>query len=250
MEIQILDTRESCGVAAADKAGEVLEKAIASQGHVAFIAATGASQFEFLKALTGKRSIDWQRTSMYHLDEYIGLSEDHPASFRRYLRERLIDRVHPGNVHLIRGDAEDPYAECRRLNALFPREGIEVAFLGIGENGHLAFNDPPADFVTEEPYIVVELDEACRQQQLGEGWFTTLEEVPRRAISMSIQQIMKARTMICTVPDKRKAEAVKHCLEGEISADHPASILRRHPSVFMYLDRASAAMLEKGPHLK
>ena len=249
MEIQIFDTKERCGVAAADKAGDILEKAIAAEGHACFVAATGVSQFEFLKTLTGKGSIDWERTTMYHLDEYIGLSEDHPASFRRFLRERLIDSVHPGNVHLIQGDAEDPYAECRRLNALFPREGIDVAFLGIGENGHLAFNDPPADFATEEPYIVVELNEACRQQQLGEGWFATLEEVPRRAISMSIQQIMKARTIICTAPDKRKAEAVKQCLEGEISPDHPASILRRHPSVFMYLDRDSASMLEKDGNL-
>lgn len=246
MEIQILDTKEKCGVAAANKAGEVLEKAIAVKAHACFIAATGASQFEFLEALTGKRSIDWERTTMYHLDEYIGLSEDHPASFRRYLRERFIDPVHPGDVHLIRGDAADPFAECRRLNALFPREGVDVAFLGIGENGHLAFNDPPADFVTEEPYIVVELNEACRQQQLGEGWFASIEEVPKRAISMSIQQIMKARTIICTVPDKRKAEAVKHCMDGEISVDYPASILKRHPSVFMYLDRASAAMLKEG----
>jgi glucosamine-6-phosphate deaminase len=245
VEIQVLDTKERFGLAAADKACEVLEKAIAAKGHACFIAATGASQFEFLKALTGKGSIDWKRTTMYHLDEYIGISADHPASFRRYLQERLIDPVNPGNVHLIRGDAEDPHTECRHLNALFPREGIDVAFLGIGENGHLAFNDPPADFATEEPYIVVELNEACRQQQLGEGWFTTLEEVPRRAISMSIQQIMKARTIICTVPDKRKAEAVKHCLEGEISADHPASILKRHSSVFMYLDRDSASMLEE-----
>jgi glucosamine-6-phosphate deaminase len=246
VEIQILDTKERCGVAAADKAGEILEKVITAKDHACFIAATGASQFEFLRALTAKGSIHWERTTMYHLDEYIGLSEDHPASFRRYLRERLIDPAKPGNLHLIRGDTEDPYAECRRLNAFFPREGVDVAFLGIGENGHLAFNDPPADFVTEEPYIVVELNRACRQQQLGEGWFATIEEVPTRAISMSIQQIMKARTIICTVPDKRKAEAVKHCLEGEISTEHPASILRRHASVFLYLDKDSASMLEKG----
>ena len=241
MEIQVLDTKEMCGLAAADTACEVLEKALAGKEHACFIAATGVSQFDFLKALTGKRSIDWKRTTMYHLDEYIGLPSDHPASFRRYLQERLIDPAKPGKVHLIQGDAEDPYAECGRLNALFPREGIDVAFLGIGENGHLAFNDPPADFETEEPYIVVELNEACRQQQLGEGWFATLEEVPRRAISMSIRQILKAGTIICTAPDKRKAEAVKHCLEGEISANHPASILRRHPNVFMYLDRDSAS---------
>ena len=245
VEIQILETKERCGVAAADKAVEVLKKAIASKGGACFIAASAASQFEFLKALTGETSIDWKRTTMFHLDEYIGLSEDHPASFRAYLRERLIGLVKPGEVHSIQGDAKDPYAECRRLNELLSRKRVDVAFVGIGENGHLAFNDPPADFETEEPYIVVELDEACRKQQLGEGWFTSLEDVPRRAISMSIQQIMKSQAIICTVPDKRKAKAVKQCLEGEISAFHPASILRRHSSVFMYLDKDSASLLEK-----
>ncbi|MBW2207467.1 MAG: glucosamine-6-phosphate deaminase [Deltaproteobacteria bacterium] len=247
MEIQILETKKGCGVAAADKAAEVLKEAIAARGRACFVSATGESQFEFLRVLTGKRSIDWGRTTMFHLDEYIGLPEDHPAGFRFYLRERLIDPVKPGEVHLIRGDADDPYAECRRLSGFFSGKSIDVSFVGIGENGHLAFNDPPADFETEEPYIVVELDEACRRQQLGEGWFASLEEVPGRAISMSIRQIMKSRTIICTVPDKRKAEAMKHCLEGEISAYHPASILRRHSSVFMYLDRDSASLLENKP---
>jgi glucosamine-6-phosphate deaminase len=245
VEIHILETKEGCGAAAADKAAEILEKAITANGRACFIAATGASQFEFLKALTGKTSIDWKRTTMYHLDEYIGLPEDHPASFRRYLRERLIDRVHPGKAHLIRGDAEDPYAECRRLNKLLSEEKVDVAFVGIGENGHLAFNDPPADFDTEESYIVVELDEACRKQQMGEGWFNSLKDVPARAISMSIHQIMKSQSIICTVPDERKAKAVKHCLEGEISSWHPASILRKHSSVFIYLDKDSASLLEK-----
>ena len=243
MEIQILETKERCGVAAADKAAELLKKVIGAKGGACFIAATGASQFEFLKALTGESSIAWKRTTMFHLDEYIGLSGDHSASFRAYLRERLIDVVKPGKVHLIQGDAEDPYAECRRLSELLSAERVDVAFVGIGENGHLAFNDPPADFETEEPYIVVQLNEACRKQQLGEGWFTSLEDVPRRAISMSIQQIMKSQAIICTVPDKRKAKAVKECLEGEISACHPASILRRHSRVFMYLDEDSASLL-------
>lgn len=245
MEVQILETKERCGVAAADKAAEVLKEAIAAKGGARFIAATGASQFEFLKALTGESSIAWKRTTMFHLDEYIGLSGNHPASFRVYLRERLIDVVKPGEVHLIQGDTEDPYAECRRLSELLSAERVDVAFVGIGENGHLAFNDPPADFETEEPYIVVQLNEACRKQQLGEGWFTSLEDVPRRAISMSIQQIMKSQAIICTVPDKRKAIAVKHCLEGEISSRHPASILRKHSSVFMYLDKDSASLLQK-----
>jgi glucosamine-6-phosphate deaminase len=249
VEIHILETKERCGVAAADKAAEVLKRAITAKGGACFIAATGASQFEFLKALTGETSIDWKRTTMFHLDEYIGLSEDHPASFRFYLQERLIGLVKPGEVHLIQGDAEDPYAECRRLRELFSGKRVDVAFVGIGENGHLAFNDPPADFETEEPYIVVELDEACRKQQLGEGWFTSLEDVPRQAISISIQQIMKSQAIICTVPDKRKAKAVRQCLEGEIATYHPASILRKHSRVFMYLDKDSASLLEKNGNL-
>ena len=245
MKIRVLKTREECGAAAAERAGETLSNAIAGVGHAAFVAATGASQFEFLKGLAKQTAIDWGRTTMFHLDEYIGLPEDHPASFRRYLRERLIDVVHPGRVHLIRGDAHDSHAECRRLNAITSAETIDVAFVGIGENGHLAFNDPPADFDTEDPYIVVELDEACRKQQMGEGWFSSIDDVPRQAISMSIKQIMKAHAIICTVPDARKAEAVKRCLEGEISPWHPASILRRHSNAFLYLDRDSASLLEK-----
>jgi glucosamine-6-phosphate deaminase len=182
---------------------------------------------------------------MYHLDEYISLPEDHPASFRRYLRERLIDRVHLGKVHWIQGDVEDPYTECERLSGIISVEKIDVAFVGMGENGHLAFNDPPADFDTEDPYIVVELDEACRKQQLGEGWFPSIEDIPRRAISMSIRQIMKSQAIVCTVPDKRKARAVKQCLEGEVSPWYPASILRRHSNAYIYLDKDSASLLQK-----
>ncbi|HDN84788.1 MAG TPA: glucosamine-6-phosphate deaminase, partial [Candidatus Aerophobetes bacterium] len=174
-----------------------------------------------------------------------GIPEDHPASFRRYLRERLIDKVHPGIVYLINGDARDPEKECQRLNKIISEREIDVAFVGIGENGHLAFNDPPADFETEKPYIIVELDEACRRQQLGEGWFKSLDEVPKRAISMSIKQIMKSKNIICTVPDERKARAVKNCLEGEVSPYYPASILRKHKSVFLFLDKDSAKLLKK-----
>lgn len=245
MKIQIVKTGEECGIAAAERAAETLRDTIATKDYAAFVVATGASQFGFLKTLTAQTSIDWERTTMFHLDEYIGLPEDHPASFRRYLRERLIDLVHPGTVHLIQGDAQDPYAECRRLSAIISPETIDVAFVGIGENGHLAFNDPPADFDTEDPYIIVKLDEACRKQQLGEGWFSSIDDVPGRAISMSIQQIMKAQAIICTVPDKRKAEAVKQCVEGEISPWLPASILRKHPNTFLYLDSDSASLLRK-----
>ena len=245
VNIQVLRARDECGAAAAEKAAEILKNALAVKGHASFIAATGASQFEFLKSLTKQTSIDWERTTMYHLDEYIGLPEDHPASFRRYLRERLIDLVHPGVVHWIQGDAEDPSVECRRLGGIISVEKIDVVFVGIGENGHLAFNDPPADFDTEDSFIVVELDEACRKQQLGEGWFDSLEEVPSRAISMSIRQIMESQAIVCTVPDKRKAKAVKHCLEGEVSPWYPASILRKHSNTFIYLERDSASLLQE-----
>ena len=245
MKIEVLRAKDEGGTAAAEKAAEILRKAIATGGQASFVAATGASQFEFLKALTKQTSIDWSRTTLYHLDEYIGLPADHPASFRRYLRERLIDPVHPGRVHFIQGDVEDPMAECARLNRMISGDRIDVAFVGIGENGHLAFNDPPADFRAEEPYRIVELDEACRRQQMNEGWFPSLADVPRLAISMSIRQIMKSEAIVGTVPEKRKAQAVKQCLEGEVSPWHPASILREHPNVTIYLDQDSASLLDR-----
>ncbi len=244
MEIFVFPTKLEMAQASAARAAALLREAIQRRGHATFVAATGASQFEFLEALTGMPDIDWSKTTMFHLDEYIGLPETHPASFRRYLRERLIDRVHPGEVYLIQGDAPDPQAECARLNRLIARYEIDVAFVGIGENGHLAFNDPPADFETEDPYIVVELDEACRRQQLGEGWFRSLAEVPRRAISMSIRQIMRSRAIVCTVPDRRKAQAVRDCLTGEVTPLHPASVLQRHERAYIYLDAEAASLLD------
>ncbi len=245
MKIYILNSKENMGKAAAEKAAEILREAIKEKGKANFIAATGASQFEFLDHLTKITSLDWGETTMFHLDEYIGLSEDHPASFRRYLQERLISKVHPGKVFLIAGDAPDPEEECERLNDIISQYEIDVAFVGIGENGHLAFNDPPADFETEKPYIIVELDTACRRQQLGEGWFNSLEEVPQKAISMSVNQIMKAKNIICTVPDKRKAQAVKDCFGGEeISPYYPASILKRHDHCYVFLDEQSAMYLK------
>ena len=191
MDIRIFDTKQELGRAAAERAAAAIGEAIARAGEARVIAATGASQFEFLDALTATPGVEWGRVEMFHLDEYVGVSDTHPASFRRYLRERIVERVHPRAFHFLAGDAADPVAECRRVGALLARAPIDVAFVGIGENGHLAFNDPPADFETEEPYLVVELDEACRRQQLGEGWFATLDDVPRRAISMSIRQILK-----------------------------------------------------------
>ena len=244
MKIHVLETKAACGAAAADQAAQLLRKAIAGRGRASFVTATGASQFEFLEALSQSKGIDWQKTTMYHLDEYIGFSETHPASFRRYLKERLVDIVHPGTVHFIQGETADPATECRRLNDIIVCDQIDAAFVGIGENGHLAFNDPPADFNTEESFIIVKLDEDCRNQQFGEGWFASLDEVPRTAISMSIRQIMKSGTIVCTVPEKRKAHAVKSCFEGDVTPMLPASILKQHHNAFIYLDRAAASLLD------
>jgi glucosamine-6-phosphate deaminase len=246
METLVFDSKRQMAEAAAARAAAALEAAVAEKGEARAIAATGASQFDFLDALVATPGIDWARVVFFHLDEYVGLPDTHPASFRRYLRERIVERVHPGAFHFVRGDAPDPAAECRRVGALLARSPIDAAFVGIGENGHLAFNDPPADFETEEPYLVVELDEACRRQQLGEGWFATLDDVPRRAISMSIRQILSAREILCVVPDARKAKAVRDCLEGEVTPVHPSSILQTHPATTVYLDRDSAALLKHG----
>jgi glucosamine-6-phosphate deaminase len=230
--------------AAADAAAQILRDALQRQGRAAFVAATGASQFSFLKHLVAARGIAWERTTMFHLDEYIGFSAEHPASFRRYLRERLTSQVPIGTVCLVEGDAPDIGAELDRLNRAIAAVSIDVAFVGIGENGHLAFNDPPADFSVETPFIRVKLDEACRRQQFGEGWFKTLDDVPREAISMTVRQIMKAAHIICTVPEKRKAQAVKACLEGEVGPMCPASILRTHPSCRLFLDKDSISLLK------
>ena len=243
MKLKIFGTKEDLADAAARKAAEILKKAIASKRHASFIAATGKSQFDFLRNLTNDFSIDWSKTTMFHLDEYIGLSETHPASFRRYLKERLINKVQPGIVHLIIGDTENPEDECERLNQLIADKEIDVAFVGIGENGHLGFNDPPADFETESPFIIVELDRDCIRQQCEEGWFPDRAYVPKRAISISIKQLMKSKYIVCVVPEKRKARAVKNCLENEVSPLYPASILRKHKNAFIYLDNDSASLL-------
>jgi glucosamine-6-phosphate deaminase len=247
MNIPVFDAKQELGQAAANDAAEIIRDAIAERGQACLVAATGASQFEFLDALVQQPEIDWTKTTFFHLDEYVGLPESHPASFRKYLKERIVSRIHPGTFHVVNGDAADPVAECRRLGELISRQTIDAAFVGIGENGHLAFNDPPADFETEEQYIVVTLDEACRRQQIGEGWFSSLEEVPREAISMSIRQILKSRNILCIVPDKRKAQAVKDTLELEVSQMHPASILQQHPRTTIYLDMDSASLLSGPP---
>ena len=242
MMIKCFDDKKEMARVAADQAAFILRDTIQKQGKARLIAATGAAQFEFLEALTTLPAIDWKRVEMFHLDEYIGLPETHPASFCRFLKERLIQKSGMVHYHLLNGD-EDPAEVIRRTGEALQSEPIDVAFVGIGENGHLAFNDPPADFETEEPYIIVTLDEPCRRQQLGEGWFDSLADVPRRAISMSVRQILKTKQILCIVPDARKANAVKACFDGEISPLAPASILRTHPNTTVYLDKNSAALL-------
>jgi len=245
MKLNVYDTPAAASQAAAAAAAGILREAIAAKGQAVFVAATGNSQIEFLKHLTATPGIAWERTTLFHLDEYIGIPSSHPASFRRYLRERLTSRVPVGRVHFIQGDAPDLSAELARLNAAIAATAIDVAFIGIGENGHIAFNDPPADFATETPFIVVNLDEACRRQQVGEGWFASSDDVPRQAVSMSVKQIMKAARILCTVLENRKAKAVKTCLEGEIGPMFPASILRTHATCDIFLDRAAAGLLSQ-----
>ena len=244
MKVEVFESKMKLGGAAANKAAEIIRQAIAEREVAFVIAATGASQFEFLDALV-VQDLDWTKTVFFHLDEYVGLPATHPASFRRYLKERILDRIPVSAFHFINGEAEDVWEECRRVGRLISQHPIDVAFVGIGENGHLAFNDPPADFETDQSYIVVDLDEACRQQQVGEGWFKNIEEVPRQAVSMSIQQILKAHSVLCIVPDERKADAVKNCVEMEVSPLRPASILQTHNDVTLFLDRESSSLLSE-----
>ena len=239
--IQYKDPQE-LGESAGKTAASQIKAAIQKRGHAHVILATGTSQFETLNQLL-KEDIDWEKVIVFHLDEYIDIPITHPASFRKYLKERFVDQIGKiGGIYYIDGE-NDPEEECQKLGEIISRHPIDVALVGIGENGHLAFNDPPADFETEKPYLVVDLDLPCRMQQMNEGWFENLEQVPKQAISMSIKQILKSKHILCSVPDKRKAQAVKDCLENEISNLYPASILQKHPSCVVYLDEASASLL-------
>jgi glucosamine-6-phosphate deaminase len=243
MEINIQQTKDALGKVAASNGADLIRKAIKRKGHANIILATGASQFEMLSALIDEE-IEWSRITAFHLDEYIGIPLNHPASFRKYLKERFVDRVPVREFHYIDGEA-DPGAEIGRLNTLINEHQIDVAFIGIGENAHLAFNDPPADLETTVPYIEVELDLDCRQQQFNEGWFPSVDEVPERAISMSINHILKSDSIICTVPGERKAEAVKRTIDNGVHSDVPASALKSHNAVFLYLDRDSSSGLPR-----
>ncbi len=242
MEVLIHQSKEELGKAAAAKGADLIRKSLKNKGHASIIVATGTSQFEMLSALI-REDIDWSRVSAFHLDEYIGISPNHPASFRLYLKDRFVDQVTLKAFRYIDGEV-DPATEIRSLNSLIAGHRIDVAFIGIGENGHLAFNDPPADFETRDPYIEVVLDKDCRQQQFNEGWFPTVEDVPERAISMSVHHILQSDAIICSVPGARKAMAVKRTMEAEVTPDVPATALKKHSSVYLYLDVDSSDLLK------
>lgn len=242
MDTVIVNDRAAMGRYVAQRAADDLRTAIESQKFANLVIATGSSQFEVLEELVSQDGIDWSRVTGFHLDEYVGIGHDHAASFVGYLKERFVDRVNLGQFHFLNGkqDAEQTIAE---IGALLLEHPIDVMLCGIGENGHLAFNDPPANFETSDPYLIVELDEPCRLQQVGEGWFKSLADVPTHAISMSIRQIMSSKKIYCSVPDDRKAEAVRATLEDSISPQIPASILREHDAAMLIIDEAAAGRL-------
>lgn len=242
MKIIISENPQSLGEVAGKSAADLIKQAISEKGQANIILATGTSQFETINQLI-KEGIDWSKVVMFHLDEYIGLAITEPASFRKYLKERFLDKVSPLKAaYLINGET-NAEEEISKLKAIIENHPIDVALVGIGENGHLAFNDPPANFDTDEPYLIVDLDHQCRMQQFGEGWFQSIDDVPTQAISMSVKQIMKSKHIICSVPDARKAKAVKDSLEQEVSNSYPASILQLHPNCSYYLDKSSASLL-------
>jgi len=243
MNIVISDTKDELGKKAGALAAELIRETIAEKGFANIILATGTSQFQTLEQLIKEENIDWEKVTMFHLDEFIGLPLAHAASFRKYLKERFLDKVVALKaVYLINGEG-NVAEEIANLNSIIRQHPIDVALVGIGENGHLAFNDPPADFENENPYHVVNLDEPCRLQQMGEGWFASLEEVPLQAISMTVKQIMKSRHIVCSVPDERKALAVRNSLLQEVSNIYPASILQNHTHCTFFLDKSSASLL-------
>jgi glucosamine-6-phosphate deaminase len=247
MNIGIYETVEIMGAHAAELGAAAVRKAIADRGEANIILATGASQFSTLASLIKQPGIDWSKVTCFHLDEYVGMSQNHKASFRKYLRERFAEKVpNLKEFVYVAADAPDLKAELARLSKRIKKQPIDVAFIGIGENGHIAFNDPPADFQTEEPYIVVDLDEKCRLQQVGEGWFDGLGDVPKQAVSMGIRQILKSAMIVCSVPDQRKAEAVEMALNAPISPSAPCSILRQHPDCHLMLDLPAASFILKG----
>ncbi len=245
MKVSISENKQEVGKKSAAAGAAIIRQAIADKGFANVIVATGASQFEMLGELVKEPNIAWNKVNCFHLDEYIGLPITHGASFRKYMWERFVSKLPlPLAVFNYVNGEGDAQAECDRLGAIIARHPIDIAFVGIGENGHIAFNDPPADFDTERAYLVVNLDGACRKQQMGEGWFPTISDVPKQAISMSCKQVMKSKAIICVVPDQRKAQAVKGSLEGPVTNAVPASIMQKHGNTMIFLDKASASLLK------
>jgi len=244
MNKYVFKTKDEMAAAAASSVVQAIKHAIRGKGQANIVVGTGNSQSEMYAHLVASKGVDWFKVVMFHLDEYIGLAPGHPAGLRTYLMKYFVDKVGPLRaMYLIKGEAPDPVQECKRMGVLIQAHPIDVACIGFGENGHLAFNDPPADFETEEPYLVVDLDKRCRMQQVGEGWFQSLEQVPTRAISMSVRHILKSKQLVATVPDLRKAEAVKNALEGPVTPQCPASIVQQHENCFIFLDEPAASRL-------
>lgn len=244
MRIYRAESPQALGVAAAKETARLLQEAIDARGQARLVVSTGASQFDTLGALISLR-LDWSRVTMFHLDEYLGMSDQHPASFRRYLRERLLDHVPLGRAVLVEGDAVNVDQMLTELTRSIREHPVDVGLIGIGRNAHVAFNDPPADFVTTDAYRVVTLDEECKRQQVGEGWFADVSQVPPRAISMTVHQILQCRTVISAVPYAVKADAVLNALTQEESPLVPATVLRRHPDWALYLDHDSSSRLDQ-----
>jgi len=238
MEIRICESPLALGQSAARQAAAILRGAIRENGRARLVLSTGASQFETIAALAAE-DVDWSKVEMFHLDEYVGLPDTHPASFRKYLRERFLANIKIGAYHLVDGDP----ACIPALSAELRSAPIDLGLIGIGQNGHIAFNDPPADFASEEAYIVVDLDEACKAQQVSEGWFATNADVPKQAITMTVRQILKCRRIISCVPHDVKAQAVRDTVFGEKSPKVPATALKSHADWTLCLDRASAALI-------
>ena len=243
-DLRIHDAVDDAATAAAREAAEVLRSALADGGSARLVAATGTSQLAMLRQLVAEPGIDWKAVELFHLDEYIGVADVHPASFARYIRDRLVEPTGIVTAHLIDGTAE-PTAECSRLDELLRGRRVDLLLCGIGENGHLAFNDPPADMTTDAAYLVVELDDACRRQQVGEGWFETVAEVPTHAISMSMRQILRADRIVGVVTGLRKSAAMTRCFGGEVSVEEPASFLRTHDGATLFADTAAATGLTR-----
>ena len=245
LKVEIFQGTPEMGAAAAADVYNQLSHAITERGTANIIIGTGASQYPLHDELL-RKDLDWSRINVFHLDEYIGLDDTHPASFRRFLRERIAEKVNPRHTWYINGDSPDIGSEIRRYTQLLIDNPPDVACIGIGENGHIAFNDPGvADFSDPDHLKVVELDEACRRQQVGEGWYASLRDVPLKAVTLTVTAIMKSRFICCTLPDLRKAEAVYNTLSGEISEKCPASVLRRHDNAVLYLDQHASSKLTK-----